>query len=150
MTRLSIRRRAFGACSTAATDWHDHGGRNLSYSNNTCLTAAGDIYSWGFYPSSEPLSVSVDPPFVHSNCQPAIINESAWATSSNTFMSANTSGVRVTCGETRWTLPEWQAMGHDKGSTQATMPSAAEVGRMGALLLSAAGHETGSGSATYM
>ena len=108
----------------------------LELREHTCISFAGDIYSWGFYPSVGE-SVGVDPPFVHSNCDPKLVHEAAWATSGNSFLYGNASGVRVTCGATRWSLEQWQAMGFDKGSSQGGMPSADEVRQQGAALLAA-------------
>lgn len=136
--------------------WQPFGGGNLSFNNNTCISFAGDMYTYGFYPSHErsdgrraglestaPVGSSggsdiadpvVPPPFIHSNCDPAFIAQTAWASTGNRFLSAQ-QPPSVNCGSKTWPLASWQASGRDVGSSAGPMPSAAAVHALGTALL---------------
>ena len=107
--------------------WQEHGGNN-TFRSNTCIHWFGDLYDYGQYwaPSDTrgrrlQSHGHVPPPYVHSQCDPAQINISAWPSSDNTFMSV--AEPRVRCGDTSWTMRDWRALGFDNGSRVLALPN---------------------------
>ena len=98
--------------------WHADGypGNADIFSNNTCITASGDMYHY-------------------SKCDPENIPDTTDRSFGNTFISPGE--VSFTCGSKNYTLNSFQAAGYEESSThQTAMPSAAAISEMGARLLS--------------
>eukprot|EP01051_Picozoa_sp_SAG22_P024182 SAG22_NODE_6587_length_835_cov_1.046196_1_plen_206_part_00 len=101
-----------------------------SFVNNTCLHWFGDVYSYGQYwqPSAAAeqrrlqATGRVPPPFVHTKCDQSLITRSAWPSANNTIMAV--AQPRVRCGDKRWTMAEWQALGFDADSKIVRLPNA--------------------------
>ena len=118
------------------------------------------MYAWGFYPSAAQQlprewqqqqqqlgGTHAPPPFVHSNCRPELIGETAWATGDNAFLADIP--PTVNCGAKKWTFEEWQATGRDAGSKTGAMPSAASVLSLSSALLANTAAKTDDDSPKY-
>lgn len=86
------------------------------HTNNTCITADGDMYSW-------------------SNCKPdSTLNSTVFVTYGNTLLADPGSNVTINCGQ-QLSLQEWQELGQDAGSVAGVTGTVAELIAMGAAVL---------------